>query len=367
MYRALAPWLRRLPPEGAHALGLWALRGLGALRRESRAAVPELATQVFGHVFANPVGLAAGFDKDGRALAGLAALGFGFLEVGTVTPRPQAGNPKPRLFRLARDRALINRMGFNNQGAAALVSRLAKRPPGVPVGVNIGKNRDTPLARAVDDYRLGFVTVAPVADYVTVNLSSPNTPQLRELQDPARARALLAALKEEQALIWRASGRLVPLAVKIAPDISPEALAGLLPVLREVGCDAVIATNTTLSRAGLRAAPDAVPEGGLSGEPLATRAREIIARVARALPEIPVIGVGGIHDVDSAWDHLVAGAALIQIYTGLVYEGPGLPGRIVRGLQARVRASGYADLACALQAARGNLSSAPGPNNAEIP
>jgi len=363
VYKALRPWLFRLPAETAHHAALVALRVLGAMPGagclEARF-VPELAVSTMGLSFANPIGLAAGFDKDGRALAGLAALGFGFIEVGTVTPRTQPGNPTPRLFRLPAERALINRLGFNNAGIDALVKRLAAHRHRVPIGVNIGKNRDTPLTRAVDDYRLAFAAVAPYADYVTVNLSSPNTPGLRTLQEPELARQLLGALKEDQRAWARTSGRQVPIAVKIAPDFAPEALDALIGVLQEVACEAVIATNTTLSRPMLAQTRTGLEQGGLSGAPLAPLAQDVISRVFKRLPGIPIIGVGGIFDAGDAWDRLVAGASLVQIYTGLVYEGPGLVRAIARGLATRVRDSGCLDLASALQEARRNFLSGGG-------
>ncbi|WP_298134856.1 quinone-dependent dihydroorotate dehydrogenase [Acidiferrobacter sp.] len=362
MYKALRPWLFLLPPETAHEAALLALRVFGTLYRSRPAADGPLAVHTLGLSFANPVGLAAGFDKDGRALHGLAALGFGFLEVGTVTPRAQPGNPRPRLFRLPEQRALINRLGFNNAGMEALATRLRAARPAIPIGVNIGKNRDTPLERAVDDYRLGFAALAPYADYLTVNLSSPNTPGLRALQQPDIARTLLGALREDQAALARRLGRRVPVAVKIAPDFTPEALEALLAVLAEGLCDAVIATNTTVARPDWAHANTAGVQGGLSGPPLAPRSREIISHVFKVLPNIPIIGVGGINNAVQAWDHLVAGASLLQLYTGLVYEGPGLVAAIVEGLQARVRSEGHETLDGALSAARRNLSSKSGPN-----
>ncbi len=367
MYKALRPWLFRVPPETAHEAALLALRAYGAVRRPPAvAAEGSLAVEVLGLRFANPLGLAAGFDKNGQALRGLAALGFGFLEVGTVTPRAQPGNPRPRLFRLPEQRALINRLGFNNAGMDALAARLRAWRPAIPVGVNIGKNRDTPLERAVDDYRLGWAALAPYADYLTVNLSSPNTPGLRSLQEPETARVLLGALREDQAALHRQSGRYVPIAVKIAPDFTPAALDALLAVLAQGLCDAVIATNTTISRPPMGHGPAASEPGGLSGVPLTTLSREIISKVFKALPNIPVIGVGGINNAEEAWNHLVAGASLLQLYSGLIYEGPGLVPAITAGLAERVRASGQDDLGKALSAARRNLSSGSEPNTVKF-
>ncbi|MHB1672267.1 MAG: quinone-dependent dihydroorotate dehydrogenase [Acidiferrobacter sp.] len=366
MYKSLRPWLFRAPPETAHKAALVTLRALGLFAGDPRAKAPRLSVTALGLEFNNPLGLAAGFDKNGCAIRGLAALGFGFLEVGTVTPRAQPGNPRPRLFRLPEQRALINRLGFNNDGMDQLAARLRTSRRPVPIGVNIGKNRDTPLPRAVDDYRLGFAALAPYADYITVNLSSPNTPGLRALQEPERARELLGALHEDRAALERRSGRRVPIAVKIAPDFAPETLETLLCVLKEVACDAVIATNTTVERPGMGHLRTAKEQGGLSGAPLGPRAREIISKVFNALPEIPIIGVGGIVDAAEAWKHLLAGASLLQIYTGLIYEGPGLVHAILAGLGDRIRATGHDDFASALSAARRNLSSGEEPNMVKL-
>ncbi len=367
MYKVLRPWLLRLPPEAAHTMALMTIRALGVLPNSRSTPKLRLPVTVLGLKFPHPLGLAAGFDKDGQALAGLAALGFGFLEVGTVTPKAQLGNPRPRLFRLPAHGALINRMGFNNQGLEALVKRLRGHRHTIPIGVNIGKNRDTPLARAVDDYRLGFAAVVPYADYIAVNLSSPNTPGLRTLQEPEAALSLLGALKDDQLAYSRSTGRYVPLAVKIAPDFSTEALDALITVIRTTKCDAVIATNTTVSRPVAGQTPTMMEQGGLSGALLATLSRRVISQLFQGLGGIPIVGVGGISDAESAWDHLVAGASLLQIYTGLVYEGPGLLRTIIKGLYARIQEAGYDDLACALQAARRNLSSGTEPNAIKFP
>ncbi|MHB8562887.1 MAG: quinone-dependent dihydroorotate dehydrogenase [Acidiferrobacteraceae bacterium] len=362
VYRALRPILFQLEPERAHeiAFAVWEhLRNapvIGpALARLMNP--PKLPVQLMGLSLPNPVGLAAGLDKDGRYVAGLALLGFGWLELGTVTPLAQAGNPRPRLFRLVRDRALINRMGFNNEGASALAVRLAERPPTPVIGVNIGKNRDTPIEHAADDYLAALRLVYPVSDYVTINVSSPNTPGLRVLQRAEHLAALLRVVKEEQARLADASGRYVPLAVKLAPE--PEgAIETLGQVLRETAVDGVIATNTTLARPGLAPGGPAAEAGGLSGSPLRPLATEMIRQLRRILPPgITLIGAGGISSTEDAWERLMGGADAVQIYTGLIFEGPGLPSELVRGLRKKVLGLGTTDLAHALRAARSDCSS----------
>lgn len=298
----------------------------------------RLARTVFGVHFPNPVGLAAGMDKDGVALPAWAALGFGFVEVGTVTHHPQPGNPRPRLFRLPAREALINRMGFNNAGAAVLAQRLAATPVSIPVGVSIGKSKVTPLDQAIDDYRASFRLLFPYAAYVAINVSSPNTPGLRQLQDADHLRALLAALQRDNAELGRAdSCGPRPLLVKIAPDLSDAAIEELLAVCADHAVAGIIATNTTIGRNGLEGIdPALVAEtGGLSGQPLAQRSRQVVRLIARATGgKLPIIGVGGIHSPDDALRMFEAGASLIQLYTGLVYRGPLLPRRINRALLA---------------------------------
>lgn len=301
---------------------------------------PMLERTVFGLRFPNPVGLAAGMDKDGVALATWAALGFGHVEVGTVTGLPQAGNPRPRLFRLPASQALINRMGFNNGGAAALAARLAAQPAlPVPLGVSIGKSKVTPLEAAVEDYLGSFRALFDYAAYVAVNVSSPNTPGLRTLQDRAHLSGLLTALQvENRRLAGERRVHTRPILVKIAPDLTEPAIAELLDVCAVTGVAGLIATNTTLARAGLHPADQAraAEAGGLSGRPLHPRALEVVRFVARESGgHLPIIGVGGIFGPEDALRMLDAGASLLQLYTGLVYEGPGLPGRICRGLVAQ--------------------------------
>lgn len=342
--RFVRPLLFRLTrgdAEGAHevALELLAvLSGAPPLLRGLRwlwaVQDPGLARTVFGVRFPNPLGLAAGFDKDGVALPALAALGFGFVEVGTVTWHPQPGNPRPRVFRLPPDTALINRMGFNNDGAAALAQRLrAIGSLPIPIGISLGKSRRAPLEAAVDDYCASLRTLYTYGDYFAINVSSPNTPGLRALQDRAQLDQLLAALQHESRRLAAGSGRsqAPPLLVKIAPDLSEPAIAEVLEVCQEHAVSGIIAVNTTLSRAGLHTPIDEA--GGLSGRPLAATARRIVAFISRETGgRLPIIGVGGICSADDARRMLDAGASLVQVYTGFVYEGPALARSINRAL-----------------------------------
>ena len=337
LYRLVRPLLFLLAPETAHHLTLIGLRAWGSVA-PSRAPVHGseglgAAVQAMGLTFPNRLGLAAGLDKDAVAVRGLARLGFGFVEVGTVTPLPQPGNPKPRLFRSVTDAALVNRMGFNSAGLAAMtrrLTRLRRRPLPVRLGVNIGKNRDTPLARAIDDYRAGLVAVAPFADYVTINLSSPNTPGLRRLQAASSAAELLGKLDDTRDAIVERTGRRLAMAVKVAPDLAEEELRDVAAVLLQTNIDGVISGNTTLSRPSSLAGEFARQEGGLSGAPLAALARQAVTTLRDALPaDFPIIGVGGIGSRDDAQAMLDAGADLVQIYTGLVFGGPSLVRQIV--------------------------------------
>ena len=333
-YRSiLRPLLFRLPPERAHEMALDALAfTLGtkwarriAARRFSRAPFGEL--QRFGLKFSNPVGLAAGFDKNGTAAEYLAALGFGFIEVGTVTHQAQPGNPAPRLFRLPLDRALINRQGFNNRGAAALAEQLANHRPDCVLGINIGKSRAVALEDATADYLASFELVHALADYVVVNVSSPNTPNLRELQRPEALAALLNALqKRNQELAAKHPRRQpVPLLVKIAPDLNEQDLESIVEIALHANLAGIIATNTTTSRAGLVTSPgtvEACGAGGLSGAPLRSRSTAIIASLYRLTRgRMAIIGVGGVFTAGDAWEKISAGASLVQLYTGLIYQG----------------------------------------------
>jgi dihydroorotate dehydrogenase len=336
LYPLLRALLFRLDPEAAHDLSLNALRlgCRGPIGRWLSARMTRLPRTVMGLTFPNPIGLAAGLDKNADYLDTLGALGFGFIEVGTVTPRPQAGNPRPRLFRLPRAQALINRLGFNNRGVDYVVERIRHARYRGVLGVNIGKNRDTPLANAVDDYLCCLRKVYPYAHYVAVNISSPNTPGLRDLQSGKRLGALLAALQAERARLAAEHDRHVPLAVKIAPDLSAAELEALALTLLRHGVDAVIATNTTLERPSVQGLPHADEEGGLSGRPLLERSNEVIRQLRSILAgRIPIIGVGGILGAADAQAKLAAGASLIQIYTGFIYRGPGLVREIAEALR----------------------------------
>jgi dihydroorotate dehydrogenase len=357
--------LRRLPAETAHRAGFALIRVAGAvgaaglLRRWLGPRDPALRVRALGLEFPGPLGLAAGFDKDARGTGGLGALGFGFVEVGTVTARAQPGNPRPRLFRLAADRALINRMGFNNEGAAAAAARLRRSARGTRgalgpgarpvVGVNIGKTRAVPETEAAADYAASARAVADVADYVVVNVSSPNTPGLRDLQAADRLRPVLVAVRA--ALDAGVSGRRVPLLVKIAPDLAGDDIDAVADLAVELGLDGIIATNTTVSRDGLAstaAEVAAAGAGGLSGPPLRAAALGVLRRLReRAGDRLVLIAAGGIETPDDAWDRLAAGATLVQAYTGFIYGGPLWPRRMNAGLARRARAAGLPSVSAA--------------------
>jgi dihydroorotate dehydrogenase len=353
LYRVV---LRRLPAETAHLAAIRLIRALGlaagvpgaarGLRRVFGPHDPALRVRALGLEFPGPLGLAAGFDKDARATAGLGSLGFGFVEAGTVTARPQPGNPKPRMFRLPADRAIINRMGFNNDGAAALAARLGgRRRSDVIVGVNIGKTKAAADDEAAADYAASAQAVAAVADYVVVNVSSPNTPGLRDLQAVGRLRPVLAAVRE--ALDGAVPGRRVPLLVKIAPDLSDADVDAVADLALELGLDGIIATNTTISRDGLAspaAEVTAAGAGGLSGPPLRARSLAVLRRLhARAGDRLVLIAAGGIETPEDAWARLAAGATLVQAYTGFIYGGPLWPRRMHAGLARRIRESAVRD------------------------
>ncbi|HZP85402.1 MAG TPA: quinone-dependent dihydroorotate dehydrogenase [Burkholderiales bacterium] len=332
-YRWLRPLLFRLDAERAHALTL------DALELAARAGLPRIPVlpgdpvRAMGIDFPNRVGLAAGLDKNAAHVEALARLGFGFIEVGTVTPRPQLGNPRPRLFRIPQARAVINRLGFNNLGVDRLVHNVrSARYRGI-LGINIGKNYDTPIERAASDYIACMCKVYPLASYLTVNISSPNTLNLRQLQEPDELDRLLGALKSEQVRLADEHGRYIPMAVKIAPDLSPEQIDTIAERLLAHRIDGVIATNTTLSRDGVEGLPHGDEVGGLSGAPLTAKATGVAERLASRLRgRIPIVGVGGIMSATDAQARVACGASLIQLYTGLVYAGPDLICECVRAL-----------------------------------
>ncbi|MCX7175868.1 MAG: quinone-dependent dihydroorotate dehydrogenase [Proteobacteria bacterium] len=323
-YSLIRPLLFGLDAETAHDLTIAGLQRFACLLPRTPNTMQK-PVRVMGLDFPNRVGLAAGLDKNGEAIDGLAKLGFGFLEIGTVTPRPQPGNPKPRLFRLPEREALINRMGFNNHGVATLLANVRAAKYRGMLGINIGKNADTPIERAAEDYLACLDQVYPLASYVTVNISSPNTRNLRQLQGDAELDALLGALKSRQGELAEKHGRYVPLALKIAPDLDADQIAGIAAALRRHRIDAVIATNTTLDRAAVAGSPHAQETGGLSGAPLFEQSTAVVAALARALAnELPIIAVGGIVDGAKAQAKLAAGAQLVQLYSGLIYRGPEL-------------------------------------------
>lgn len=331
----MQPLLFRLDGERSHEIGLRMLDAASALRlTRGPAPWPGSVTRVMGIEFPNPVGLAAGLDKNGEHLDALAGFGFGFIEIGTVTPRPQAGNPRPRLFRLPAAHAVINRLGFNNAGVDALLANVAaSRYRGV-LGINIGKNADTPIERAADDYLACLRKVYAVAHYVTVNISSPNTRDLRQLQQGAALDELLGSIMDERNRLEQEHRRRVPIAVKLAPDLDAAAIEAAATALMRHDVDAVIATNTTIERDGVSGLPGATETGGLSGAPLKARATAVLQSLHALLGErIPLIGVGGILGAADASEKIAAGARLVQVYTGLIYRGPALVRELVTALQ----------------------------------
>jgi len=348
MYEACKPLLFQLSPERAHGLALGALRAAQGtpledrLRARYRVDDDRLAVEAFGLEFPAPVGVAAGFDKNAVVPRGLAALGFGHVEVGGVTAERQAGNPRPRLFRLAEDRALVNRMGFNNDGADAVGDRLtADHLPDVPVGVNLGKSKSTPLEAAPDDYRYTYERTA-AGDYFVVNVSSPNTPGLRELQGREHLERIVAALQDAGAS---------PLLVKLSPDLAEPAVEEALAVVREHDLDGVIAVNTTTERPDTLSSPHRAEEGGLSGAPLESRATDWVRFVAERV-DVPVVGVGGVAGAEDAYRKIRAGACVVQLYTALVYEGPGVARSINEGLLELLERDGFDSVADAVGADR---------------
>jgi dihydroorotate dehydrogenase len=349
LYPILRPLLFLLDPESSHRLTFKLLPIYSA--RGAR--VPELPVTIAGLTFRNPVGLAAGLDKNAECVGPLANFGFGSIELGTVTPKSQLGNPRPRLFRLTPQRALINRMGFPNGGVDAFLGNLrgAERP--CPIGINIGKNKDTPNERALDDYLIALRAVYAYADYVAVNISSPNTPGLRALQQGAQLETLLAGLADGRDALARVDGKRVPLALKIAPDLDDEQIGEIARLVERHGFDMVIATNTTVTRPGMDNVALARESGGLSGRALKSLSTDIVRKLYRALQgRVPIVGVGGIENADDAWEKMIAGADAVQLYTALIYRGPGIVRDVVEGLKQRVAATGSATLSQALARAR---------------
>jgi dihydroorotate dehydrogenase len=335
--KIIRPILFSLPAETAHELGLEALK-MGFVPRLARDLPDFGEIERFGLKFPNPLGIAAGFDKNGVVVNQLAALGFGFVEVGTITYRPQKGSEKPRLFRLPEDKALINRLGFNNDGAEKIAERLSKLRRNCVVGVNIGKNKDVPNEEAVDNYLNCFELVHPVADYIAVNVSSPNTPNLRELQQADSLQILLQSLQTRNHELGRK-----PLLVKIAPDLSEAEIEGIADICLRLNVDGIIATNTTIRRDGLKTAePERFGSGGLSGFPLRTRSNEVISKIySFSSGKLPVVGVGGVFTAQDAFDKIAAGASLIQVYTGFIYGGVSFPQDLLSGLAGIMKEKGF--------------------------
>ena len=351
--RILRPVFFRLDPERAHNIAIGGLAALsrvpplGSLfERRLRVTDPRLAQTLWGLDFPNPVGLAAGFDKQALAIPAWANLGFGFTEVGTITARPQPGNPKPRIFRLKEDRAVINRLGFNSQGSERVAERLKEwelggRAHRIPLGINIGKSKEA--VDAADDYVTSFVRLAPFADYVAVNVSSPNTPGLRDLQERNALETLITRLTAAN----RTAGIAKPILVKIAPDLDPGALEAIVGLARDSGIAGLIVSNTTISRPELRSS-NAVEQGGLSGAPLRDLADDMLRRVHALGSGLPIVGVGGVASGEDAWRKILCGASLVQIYTSFVYEGAGLPKRINEDLVLLMDRAGARNIADAV-------------------
>lgn len=336
LYSLARSLMFQMDAELSHNLALHSMNAASALGINKLLGAEQLSdpVEVMGITFPNRVGLAAGLDKNGIAVDGMASMGFGFVEVGTVTPRPQDGNPKPRIFRLPEHKAIINRMGFNNDGVDTLLSNLDKSCYKGILGINIGKNKDTPNENANDDYLFCLRKVYDRASYITVNVSSPNTPGLRTLQYGESLNSLLDALKSEQAKLARVHDRYVPIAVKIAPDMTEEELALVAASLKAYEMDAVIATNTTLSREGVEGDQHADEQGGLSGAPVRNKSTKVIRTLADELDgALPIIGVGGITEGVDAAEKIEAGASLVQIYSGFIYRGPELVADSVRAIQ----------------------------------
>ena len=339
MYKLFRPILFLFNPEFIHHISFKAIK-IGALvplkmwtwRLLFKVSHPQLKREVFGIKFENPVGLAAGFDKDAKLFDELASFGFGFVEIGTVTPLPQEGNPKPRLFRLKKDSGIINRMGFNNQGIEAVIARLRRKKSNIIIGGNIGKNKETPNDKAVEDYEICFEKLFPYVDYFVVNVSSPNTPGLRDLQQKEPLTALLNRLQE----LNSQKEKRKPILLKIAPDLTNEQLDDIIAIVADTKIDGVVATNTTIDRSGLKTDKtkvQAIGNGGLSGTPVKARSTQVIKYLSvKSNKAFPIIGVGGIHSAEDAIEKIDAGASLLQVYTGFIYEGPSLIKRINKAI-----------------------------------
>ena len=341
----IRPILFLFAPETIHKLAVFYIRLLSSIpgiqslvRHLYRVKHPALEREVFGLRFQNPVGLAAGFDKDALMIGGLSNFGFGFIEIGTVTPEPQPGNPRPRLFRIPGDKALVNRMGFNNQGVGKIAHRLKRKPTGIIIGGNIGKNKITANHKAVEDYVKCLNALYEVVDYFVVNVSSPNTPDLRQLQEKEPLKALLGSLQIE----INKRPRKKPLLLKIAPDLTDDQLDDIIEILNQLKLDGIVATNTTTSRENISLGEreiNRIGEGGLSGKPLEARSNEVIRYLRNKLSDkIPIIGVGGIMSEEDVFRKLEAGASMVQLYTGFIYEGPGIVKKINQALIRRTSA-----------------------------
>lgn len=355
MYSLIRPALFRLSAETAHDLTMNCLAGISRVKPANAALkqcyanqVKDLPVKLMGLDFRHPIGLAAGLDKNARAFKAFSALGFSAIEMGTVTPQPQPGNDKPRMFRLQEDRAIINRMGFNSGGLKSFLQNINTDQSAI-AGINIGKNKATANENAIDDYLIAMTAVYPFADYITVNISSPNTASLRELQSREPLDELLTAIKEQQSTLDKQHDQYVPIALKIAPDLNQDEIEAISELLLKHQFDALIATNTTIKRPSNLQHPSSAENGGLSGAPLKQASTDIIQAFYQHLKgQVPIIGVGGIETADDAWQKLLAGAEFLQIYSALIYQGPIMIRDIVDGLHKTIQQHGFNDLSSAL-------------------
>ena len=361
MYKhMLRPLLFRFDPEFIHELTVeWLSRAgklppvLALLKRIYNRGTADLPVELMGIQFPGPVGLAAGLDKDARCISALSSFGFGHIELGTVTPKPQPGNPRPRLFRIPEHQAVINRMGFNSGGIHPFLENIASTRKTIPLGINLGKNAITPIEQAADDYVSGLRQLYLYADYFAINISSPNTQNLRDLQSEEALDALLDRIMNTRHELTEEFQRKIPIAVKIAPDVDNSNIPALARLLIKHSVDAVIATNTTIDHTAVSDSQHAAETGGLSGKPLRDRANEVVALLYSELHgEVPIIGVGGIFSAEDAWQRLIAGAEMVQVYTGFIYNGPGVVSDIVNGLAKRVADQGAGSLSEAIEKVR---------------